>query len=283
MPKRLTEAEIARFRADGLLFPLRALPETEIAERRAALEALEAARAGRIPPTLNAKIHLLLPWAWSLVHASAIVDPVEDLLGPDILCWGTSFIIKNPRADRYVTWHQDATHWRLTGVRAVTAWLAFTPSTPENGGVRMLPGTNHAVLEHRDNGDARNMLGRREEVVAEVDEAKAVDVTLAPGEMSLHDPLIVHGSNANMSDERRIGFAIRYIAGDIGQRAGLRNSATLVRGRDHGLFDLETEPEADFHPAALRRHARALRQGIDVIFKGDAVSSADGGNVSDPG
>ena len=95
MPKRLTEAEIARFREDGLLFPLRALPETEIAERRAALEALEAARAGRIPPTLNAKIHLLLPWAWSLVHAPAIVDPVEDLLGPDILCWGSSLFIKD--------------------------------------------------------------------------------------------------------------------------------------------------------------------------------------------
>ena len=147
----------------------------------------------------------------------------------------------------------------------------------------MVPGTNHTVLEHRDNGDARNMLGRREEVVAEVDEDKAVDVTLAPGEMSLHDPLIVHGSNANMSNERRIGFAIRYIAGDIGQQAGLRNSATLVRGRDHGLFDLETAPEADFHPAALRRHARALRQGIDVIFKGDRVDSPDGTDVSHRG
>lgn len=273
MPKRLTDAQTAQFRSRGLLFPLRALPAEEIAERRAALEAIEAARAGRLPPTLNAKIHLLLPWAWDLVHAPTIVDAVEDLLGPDILCWGTSFIIKNARDGRYVTWHQDATHWRLTGVRAVTAWLAFTPSTPANGGLRMLPGTNHRVLAHRDNGDRRNMLGRREEVVAEVDERAAVDVSLAPGEMSMHDPLIVHGSNANTSAERRIGFAIRYIAGDIGQREGLRNSATLVRGRDHGLFDPETAPESDFHPVALRRHARALRQGIGVIFKGDAARS----------
>lgn len=282
MPKRLTDAEIVRFQTDGLLFPLGAVPADEIAERRAALEVIEAARGGRLPPTLNAKIHLLLPWAWSLVHSPAIVDAIEDLLGPDILCWGTSFIIKNAQDDRYVTWHQDATHWRLTGVRAVTAWLAFTPSTPANGGVRMLPGTNHSVLEHRDNGDHRNMLGRREEVVASVDDRKAVNVTLAPGEMSLHDPLIVHGSNANTSDARRIGFAIRYIAGDIGQSAGLRNSATLVRGRDHGLFDPETAPESDFHPAALRRHARALRQGIGVIFKGDATSSAEVANAIHP-
>jgi non-haem Fe2+, alpha-ketoglutarate-dependent halogenase len=274
MGKRLTEAEIATFRRDGVLFPLRVFSTPEIAQHLAAFEAIEASRAGRIPPALNAKIHLLVPWLWDIVHHAAILDAVEDLLGPDLLCWGTSFIAKNGGDGRYVTWHQDQTHWSLTDPRAVTAWLAFTPSTPANGCVRMIRGSNRAVLPHRDNGDRLNMLGRREEATTGFDERDAVDVTLAPGEISLHDPLIVHGSAPNRAPGRRVGFAIRYIPASVGQRGGQRNSATLVRGRDHGNFEPECAPESAFHPDAMRRHGEALRRSMAVIFgKGERAAA----------
>jgi hypothetical protein len=130
----------------------------------------------------------------------------------------------------------------------------------------MILGSNAVVLPHRDNGDRLNMLGRREEVSGSIDEASAVDVMLAPGEASLHDPLIVHGSRPNPSATRRIGFAIRYIPGHVAQRGGQRNSATLVRGRAHGHFEPETAPTAPFDPASVRRHERALRLGMAVIF-----------------
>ncbi len=281
MGKRLNEAEIDRFRRDGVVFPVRVFSDAEIAAMRAALEAIEASRAGRIPPAQNAKIHLLVPWLWEVVHHPAIVDAVEDVLGPDLLCWGTSFIIKNGPSERHVTWHQDQTHWSLTAPKAVTAWLAFTASGPHNGGVRMIPGSNRTILEHRDSRDALNMLGRREEVIAEVDEAEAVDVVLAPGEMSMHDPLIVHGSPANRSPDRRIGFAIRYIPGDVAQAGGLRNFATLVRGRDHGHFELERAPKAAFDEEATAHHAASVRRGMAVIFgKGETTAPAgDGGPV----
>lgn len=266
MGKRLTDAQIARFRSDGLLFPVRIYDETAMAEKRTMLEAIEASRAGRLPPALNAKPHLLLPWLWDIVHDPALVDAVEDLLGPDLLCWGTSFIAKNGPSDRHVTWHQDQTHWNLTAPRAVTAWLAFTPSGPDNGGVRMMKGSHRRILAHRDSGDPTNMLGRREEVVDRVDEAMAVDVTLSPGEMSLHDPLIVHGSPPNRSSGRRIGFAIRYIPADVAQSGGAHNFATLVRGRDHGHFALEQAPAAAFHPDAIRHHAQSIRRGMAIIF-----------------
>lgn len=271
MGRRLDESSVARFARDGFLFPIRVYSAQDIAVRLRWLEALEASRAGRIPPALNAKVHLLVPWLWDMVHEPAIVDAVEDLLGPDLLCWGTSFIAKNGPDARHVTWHQDATHWNLTEPRAVTAWVAFTPSTRANGCVRMLPGSNRQALPHRDSGDRLNMLGRREEVIGTVGENRAVDVVLAPGEMSLHDPLIVHGSEPNSSTSRRIGFAIRYIPGTVGQRHGQRNSATLVRGRDHGHFDLERVPEGLLHPDAIRRHRRVLRQGMEVIFGDDAA------------
>ncbi|MCB4768486.1 phytanoyl-CoA dioxygenase family protein [Ancylobacter sp. Lp-2] len=266
MGKRLTDAEIETFHRDGVVFPVRVFSEEEMAGKLAALEAIEASRAGRLPPSMNAKPHLLLPWLWDIVHHPALLDAVEDVLGPDLLCWGTSFIAKNGPSERYVTWHQDQTHWSLTAPRAVTAWLAFTPSSPANGGVRMVPGSNRTILEHRDSGDGLNMLGRREEVIAEVDENDAIDVVLGPGEMSLHDPLIVHGSPANLSTTRRIGFAIRYIPADIAQRDGIRNFATWVRGRDHGHFEPEHAPAAPFHPDAVRHHAQSIRQSMAVIF-----------------
>lgn len=281
MGKHLSEEQIASFRRDGVVFPLRVFTTAEAQAQRAALEAIEASRAGRLPPAMNAKPHLLVPWLWEIVHHPAILDAVEDLLGPDLLCFGTSFIIKNGPSDRYVTWHQDQTHWGLTAPRAVTAWLALTPSTPANGGMRMVPGSNHRILAHRDSGDSRNMLGRREEVIAEVDEDQALDIALAPGEMSLHDPLIVHGSPPNRATGRRIGFAIRYIPATVGQRDGMRNFATLVRGDDRGTFELEQAPAAAFHPDAMRHHAQSIRHGMAVIFSkagaGPAAAAPAGG------
>src|SRR5215471_19134933 len=124
--KRLSEAQQERYRRDGVLLPLRMLQTGEAAETLAQLERIEGARAGRLPPSLNAKPHLLIPWAWDIVHDTRIVDAVEDLLGPDILCWATSFIVKNAGDGRYVAWHQDATSWGLSSSKAVTVWIALT-------------------------------------------------------------------------------------------------------------------------------------------------------------
>ncbi len=245
---------------------MRAYSTEETARRLAWLEEIEASKAGRIPPALNAKIHLLVPWLWDMVHDACIVDAVEDLLGPNVACWGTSFIAKNGPEARRVTWHQDATHWSLTLPRAVTAWVALTPSGRDNGCVRMLPASNHSVAAHRDSGDPLNMLGMREEVIEAIDETRAVDLVLAPGEMSLHDPLVIHGSKPNLSATRRVGFAIRYIPADVRQREGQRNSVTVIRGGGFDDFEHERAPEGLFHPDAMARHKRALRLGMQVIF-----------------
>jgi hypothetical protein len=154
----------------------------------------------------------------------------------------------------------------LSEPKAATVWLAFTPSTPESGCVRMLPGTHRDSLPHGNTRDPKNLLGRREEVLAKIDEQGAVDVVLAPGEASFHDALILHGSGANRSDHRRVGFSMRFIPAPVRHTGTMRNSATLVRGRDFGHFDLEQEPEGEFHPAALARHSRVLRSAMSTIF-----------------
>lgn len=266
MPHRLMHETVARYHEEGFLAPIAALSRDEMAECVARLERVEANRAGRLSPAQNVKPHLLMTWLWALVHDPRILDPVEDLLGPDILCWASSFFDKGPGGPHYVPWHQDATYWGLTAPVALTAWVAFTPSHLDNGCMRVVPRSHGAPLAHGDNRDRNNMLPGRETVLAEVNEEQAVDIVLAPGEMSLHHLLLIHGSRPNTSGERRCGFAIRYIAASVGKARGPRGTATLVRGRDHGRFDLEQPPESDFHPAAVIRYNAILRRWMRGVF-----------------
>jgi non-heme Fe2+,alpha-ketoglutarate-dependent halogenase len=262
----LSAEEIARFHRDGFLAPLAVMSGAEMAVRLGWLEQLEDQRSGRLPPAQNVKAHLLIPWLWDLVHDARILDPVEDLLGPDILCWASGFFDKRPDEPHYVSWHQDATYWGLSEPQAVTAWVALTPSQRDNGCMRVSPRSHGVQLAHIDTRDRTNMLLGRERVSPKIDEASAVDIVLAPGEMSLHHLLLVHGSQPNLSDRRRCGFAVRYIPAHLTQANGARGTATLVRGRDLGNFDLEQAPEAAFDPAAMARYTPILRLWMRGVF-----------------
>ncbi|MFW2828527.1 phytanoyl-CoA dioxygenase family protein [Sphingomonas sp. ID0503] len=256
----------SRFEREGYAAPLAAIGARDAGKLLAELEEIEGRKGGRIPPAFNAKPHLLLPSLWFVVHDVRIVDAVEAVLGPDLLCYGSSFISKPAGGAAHVSWHQDATHWGLSEPRAVTAWIALTPSDRENGCVRVVPGTHTRPIDHDHPVDPANLLGRKERVLREVAEEEAVDLVLAPGEMSLHHPLLVHGSAPNRSGRRRVGFAVRYIAAQTTLTGGRRGSATHIRGAAGIGFDLEQAPESAMGRPAMMRHAAILRSGMAVIY-----------------
>jgi hypothetical protein len=267
--KVLTKHQFGEYQQQGFLFPLPALSDVETADLRGKLEQLEAQHDGQLPPQINRKPHLLLTWLNELIRDSRILDPVEDILGANILCWGSGFFIKNPNSAARVTWHQDSTYWGLSKPDIVTAWVAFTPSTAENGCMRVMPGTHtQQQLPHRDTFAPDNLLSRGQEVSVSVDESRAVDIVLAPGQMSLHHVMLVHGSEPNSSGVRRIGFAIRYLPTYVKQLTGVRDSATLVRGKDeYGHFVLEPVPHADFHPDAVTFHSEMLAANDRILYR----------------
>jgi ectoine hydroxylase-related dioxygenase (phytanoyl-CoA dioxygenase family) len=153
----------------------------------------------------------------------------------------------------------------------VTAWVAFTPSTVQSGCMRVVAGTQHRQVAHNDTFAEANLLSRGQEIAVEVNEADALDVILAPGEMSLHHVLIYHGSEPNRAGHRRVGFAIRYISAQVSQTSGVRESATLVRGTDAlDHFDHELPPEGDLHPDAVARHAEIIDRQLKVLYAGAA-------------
>jgi chlorinating enzyme len=268
--KVLTPAQVEAFRRDGYHFPVRALSTDEALSYRRRLEQSEAMLGGPLRGALRSKPHLLFTWANELIRHPVVLDAVEDIYGPNLLVWSSSFFIKEAHDPSYVSWHQDSTYWGLSHPDVVTAWIALSVSVVENGCMRVMPGTHlKDQLPHKDTFAANNLLTRGQEVQVEVNPAEAVDIELQPGEFSLHHVRLVHGSDPNNADYRRIGFAIRYIPTYVKQTVGPRDSATLVRGIDtYHHFDMEPAPKADLDPEAVALHKRVTEESNQVLYRG---------------
>ena len=274
MPKSLTEAEVTQYRKQGYVSPVRVMSHADALALRAQLEAFERSTGGPLRGELRHKTHLLFKFLSDVVHDSRVVDAIEDLYGADLLCWSTNFFIKEAHTPAFVSWHQDSTYWGLSSPDVVTAWIALTPSNESNGAMRMIPGS-HLLdqIAHRDTFADNNLLTRGQEIEVEVDESKAVRLDLQPGEMSLHHVRIVHGSPPNPSDDRRIGFAIRYVPTSVRQLYG-EDSATLVRGVDaYHSFEHEPIPSGDMEPALVALHKRITDRNAQILYRGTDIKS----------
>ncbi len=265
----LSEQAVEQCRRDGFYFPVPVLSADEAAHYRRCLEAHETLTGKPLQGNWRHKTHLLFTWADELVHHPRILDAVESVLGPDILCWTTNFFIKEAANPGFVSWHQDSTYWGLDPDDVLTAWVALTDATPENGCMQFLPGS-HKVdqLPHVDTFHKDNLLSRGQEISVEVDKSTAVGVPLRAGEMSLHHIKLVHGSEPNRTNDRRIGLAIRYIPTSVRQTK-VRDAAMLVRGVDRfGHFDYEPRPQADLDAAALAAHADSVARQVKALYQG---------------
>jgi ectoine hydroxylase-related dioxygenase (phytanoyl-CoA dioxygenase family) len=265
----LSAADIEHYREFGYVAPIRVLDEAEARDYRMKLETVEERFAGGAD-YLRFKPHLLFTCLDRLIRHPEILDAVEGAIGPNILCWATNFFTKEPRTTNFISWHQDLTYWGLDPADIVTAWVALSPATVESGCMRFLPGSHKMeVAPHNDTFAADNLLSRGQEIAVEVDEREAVDVELQPGEMSLHHVKLIHGSNPNRSDDRRIGFAIRYVPSYVRQVVGEKDSAVLVRGSDPDRnFEHEKPPVRDLDEAALAQHAAVAARQAALLYRG---------------
>ena len=262
---------VADYQRDGYCFPIDVMSAEQAADYRAQLEAVERERGAgddRFAAATFRFPHLVMPFADEITRLPAIVEPVKALLGPDVLVWGATFFVKEARTRDYVSWHQDLTYWDLDDVAEVTAWVALSPATVPNGCMRFIPGSHTSgIVPHRDTFAEENMLTRGQELDEGVDESRAVDVVLAPGQMSLHHGHMFHGSHANRSDHRRIGLAIRYITPAMRQVSGVKSHATLVAGEDrHGHFQLVPPPTELLAPADLDLALQAVRSADTFLY-----------------
>ena len=269
MANFLSATAAQQFKNQGFVAPVAVLSADELEHYRLRLERASTAMPEVAQRVLKMKSHLVFGCLDELVRLPAILDAVESLLGPDILVWTSSLFAKSPSSADFVSWHQDIAYWGLDPPDIVTAWVALTDSMPDNGCMRVIPGTHKfEVVPHRDTFATNNMLSRGQEVTVVVDEKAAVDIVLKAGEMSFHHAKIVHGSHANLSPRARIGFAIRYISPAVRQSAGSEDSVMLVRGEDRqGNFLRDPRPKSDFDIAALSAYDEVCERSRRFLFR----------------
>ena len=173
------------------------------------------------------------PFMHRLVSDDRLVDIVEQFIGPDIAMWAAHYIAKPPRHGQRVLWHQDGSYWPLEPMEVTTIWLAATESTRDNGCMRVLPGTqNNRLLSRRemvDVDDGQNVLSSGIHP-SQIDDTHVVDLELQPGDVSVHNPRIIHSSESNTSDSWRIGLTLRYIPTSTRSVRDTHQSI-LVRGK----------------------------------------------------
>ena len=227
----LSAAEAAHFRDQGYLYPKRAIPADEADKYRRLLDHYETVLGTEPQTYLKIKAHVAAPWIVDLARNEAILDAVESLVGEDILLFGTSLFAKKGNDPRFVSWHQDSAYYGLDPHAEVTAWVALTPSTRENGCMRVMPGSNNGPdLIHDETYDPENLLARGQSIHG-LDDDRAVYMELQAGEFSIHHERTAHGSLANRSDGPRVGVAYFYMPAHVRLDPGPAERAAGPRHR----------------------------------------------------
>ena len=264
----LTPQQVSDFDRDGCAFPFRVLSTEQAAHYRHCLEQHEAIAGKPLQGNWRHKTHLLFTWADRLVHHPKILDAVENLIGPDILCWGTSLRAKAADGKTFAGWHQDTAYAEVKPIVVIVA-LALSPSRAENGCIRAIPGSHRGpLLPHKEAFKTDSLLSREQYIDSDFDRSAAVDLALESGEIALFNNAIVHGSNPNFGADRRILFLIEMVPTRAWQQAP-RESAALVRGSDaYGNFDVDPPPRREMGAAELAAWQRAVEIQASVLFRG---------------
>jgi hypothetical protein len=245
-PQVLTPEQVARFNRDGYLMPFRIFTPGEAAEVRRYFDGLLARYAAEGKDSYSiSSAHLRHGPVWDILTNPRVVSLVADLVGPDVVGWGSHFFCKMPGDGKAVSWHQDASYWPLTPARAVTMWLAVDDADRGNACMRFLPGTH--VLGHLtwqlSETDEANVLNQ---TVPDVEQyGEPVYVELQAGEASIHSDLLLHGSEANTSERRRCGLTLRYTAAEVRAYLGWQEKGVRVAGRPAVHWADQPRPQTD--------------------------------------
>jgi non-haem Fe2+, alpha-ketoglutarate-dependent halogenase len=259
--KALTREQIASFHHDGFLFPIPALTSDETSACLAGLQRLETDLGG---PVAEADVkwrshgHAHSPWFNALIRHPKILDAVEDVIGPNILVWTSTFFIKEPHSPTYAAWHQDGAYFGLTPHEQVCAWIALTDASREAGCMEQLSSRGAPrELHHAPLGLANSINRAGQTIMEPFDETNPVAMALPAGSFSLHHEFAVHRSAPNNASHRRVGIGLNYVPTHVRVDSPIRCHAMLVRGEDtFGHFDLIDPPSAERDAAALAVHQK---------------------------
>ena len=232
----LSPNQLKQYEEEGFVSPINIFSKEKAKKIRNEIELIEKQTPEELEKSGRYNAHLISPLLDEVTHDQKILDAVQSLIGEDILVCGTTLFIKNSYEKGFVSYHQDAKYIGLEPHNWVTAWVAITDSNEHNGCMRMWSGSHKDNLKQHDQKFNKGNLLTRGQTVNNVPKEKTTPLVLSAGQMSLHHPTVVHGSELNKSDDKRIGFVIQsYIGTNVKQVLG-RNSVQLARGKDNFNF-----------------------------------------------
>ena len=248
----------------GYFMPINVIPINVVQD--AAFKIIEITKKPytQIKHPWNLQSHLLAKWIYDICVYPKVLDAIESVIGPNILIQSADIFIKPPRGKKYINWHQDANYWGLEPYELVTGWIALTDVFIENGCMHYLPKSHlNNKIYHKETFDKNSDLTRGQEINLEIDRNKEIPVILKPGEMSLHHCLLAHGSGPNLTDNYRIGIAVRYLPTHVKQNEGPPISMILARGKDdYNHFNKDNIPKGDFDEITISEHDKAMTPHI---------------------
>lgn len=257
----LDDDEIAAFRRDGFLVPRYRLPPRDLVALQALTHRIVADNphladvpmsCPHVPGSGVQKLKSSLDWLPLSLHAD-ILDMVEQIVGPDIVLWGSNLFYKRPREGPATPWHRDGAYWPITPLETTSVWIAISDSVRENGCLRFIPGSHAA----RDIGDHYESEEKGVVIPGTLtpdsfDEFQARDVEMAPGQIAIFDCYTIHGARANRGTRERAGYALRFMP------------ATSHYDHDAVLTARRRSPGAGHHTRPL-----ILARGVDRSGRND--------------
>jgi hypothetical protein len=256
--------KVVQWKHDGFLSPFPMLDAAELDACRQGVARYEAWLGAPVNahPEMKWRTmpYLLMPWAARLARDPRILDRVEDLLGPDILIFTSTFFIKEPHSATIAAWHQDSTYYGLEPREEVTVWIALTEASEAAGCMDALSFRGKPRQLSHLSRVVKNSVNRAGQVITEpLDESAPVPMPLKAGWFSMHHGLCPHRSGPNTSQHRRIGLGLNYIPAHARPAGSVRQAALLVRGTDrHGNFELAAWPKDELGENEVRMHERAV-------------------------
>jgi non-heme Fe2+,alpha-ketoglutarate-dependent halogenase len=256
--------KVAQWKHDGFLSPFPMLDAAELEACRQGVERYEAWLGAPINahPEMKWRTmpYLLMPWAAKLARDPRILDRVEDLLGPDLLIFTSTFFIKEAHSPTIAAWHQDSTYYGLEPREEVTVWIALTEASEAAGCMDALSFHGAPRQMSHVSRVVQNSVNRAGQVITEpLDESAPVAMPLEPGWFSMHHGLCAHRSGPNTSQHRRIGLGLNYIPAHARPSGSVRQAALLVRGTDrHENFAPAEWPMEELGEKEVAMHERAV-------------------------
>jgi len=272
----LPAAKVAQWKVDGFLSPFPLLDERELTACRQGVERYEAWLGRRINAHSDMRwrsmSYLLLPWAARLARDPRILDKVEDLLGPDILIFTSTFFIKEPHSPTIAAWHQDSTYYGLEPKEEVTVWVALTEASEEAGCMDALSFRGRPRQLSHVSRVVENSVNRAGQVITEpLEEGTPVAMPLKPGWFSMHHGLCPHRSGPNTSSHRRVGLGFNYIPTHVRPSGSVRHAALLVRGTDrYGHLEAAAWPAEELGKNEVATHECAMSMYRDAYLEEEA-------------